>query len=259
MKTNGEGTNPVATEITEMTKRLRLPHLRRNFYDLCTTAKAQRWDPIELVRVLLETEIKGRNTSTLLVRRASANLPGNRTLAAFDHSVSSVPTHVINGLGTLEWVKRGENLVVCGPPGTGKSFLAEVLASEAIEAGMRVSWFNSETLAQTIATAKATDTLGSTLPKFRRLDLVVIDDLGILPVGENDSEALYRVVETCYETTSLIVTSNFGLASFDEILNPRSIATALVDRLADHAHLIETTGESIRLSQALSGKGVMPL
>ncbi len=80
-----------------------------------------------------------------------------------------------------------------------------------------------------------------------------------LPIGENDSEALYRVVEACYETTSLIVTSNFVLASFDEILNPRSIAAALVDRLAHHAHLIETTGESIRLSQALSGKGVMPL
>jgi DNA replication protein DnaC len=88
---------------------------------------------------------------------------------------------------------------------------------------------------------------------------VVSDDLGILPIGENDSEALYRLVATCYERTSLIVTSNFGLASFDEILHPRSIAAALVDRLAHHAHLIETTGESIRLSQALSGKGVMPL
>ena len=256
--TQGE-TNPVTTEITEMAKRLRLPHLRRNFQDLCTTAKAQRWDPIELVRVLLETEIDGRNASTLLVRRAAANLPGNRTLAGFDHSVSSVPTHVINALGTLEWIKRAENLIVCGPPGTGKSFLAEALASEAIEAGMRVSWFNSESLARTIATAKATDTLGPILAKFQRLDLVVIDDLGILPIGENDSEALYRVVEACYETTSLIVTSNFVLASFDEILNPRSIAAALVDRLAHHAHLIETTGESIRLSQALSGKGVMPL
>ncbi|MEX6429270.1 ATP-binding protein [Ferrimicrobium acidiphilum] len=110
-----------------------------------------------------------------------------------------------------------------------------------------------------LATARATDTLGPILAKFQRLDLVVIDDLGILPIGENDSEALYRVVEACYETTSLIVTSNFVLASFDEILNPRSIAAALVDRLAHHAHLIETTGESIRLSQALSGKGVMPL
>ena len=67
------------------------------------------------------------------------------------------------------------------------------------------------------------------------------------------------VVEACYETTSLIVTSNFAVASFDAILTPKSIAVALVDRLCHHAHLIETTGESIRLSQALSGKGVVPL
>ena len=259
MQAGYPATNPVAAEVTEMAKRLRLPHLRRNFADLCTTAKAQRWDPIELVRVLLETEIDGRNASTLLARRAAANLPGNRTLAGFDHSVSSVPTHVINALATLEWVRRHENLVACGPPGTGKSFLAEALASESIEAGMRVAWFNSETLTATIATAKAQDTLGPTLAKFKRLDLVVLDDLGILPIGASGSEALYRVVETCYEATSVIVTSNFAVASFDAILAPQSIAAALVDRLSHHAHLIETTGESVRLTQALSGKGVMPL
>jgi DNA replication protein DnaC len=92
-----------------------------------------------------------------------------------------------------------------------------------------------------------------------RLDLVVIDDLGILPVDSNDSEALYRVVNACYEKTSMIVTSNFPIGSFDEIIAPRSLATALVDRLAHHAHLIETKGDSIRLAQALSGKGVVPL
>ena len=76
--------NPVAEEITEMTKRLRLPHLRRNFFDLALTAKAQRWDPSELIRVLLETEITGRNAATLSLSRSAANLPGSRTLAGFD-------------------------------------------------------------------------------------------------------------------------------------------------------------------------------
>ena len=113
------------TEITEMAKRLRLPHLRRSFADLAATAKAQRWDPIELIRVLLETEIDGRNAATLTLRRSAANLPGMRTLGGFDHSVSSIPTHIINGLATMEWVRRKENLAILGPPGTGKSFLAE--------------------------------------------------------------------------------------------------------------------------------------
>ncbi len=251
--------NSLEQEVIQLTKQLRLPHIRRNFIDLCTTAKSQRWDPTELVRVLLESEIEGRNASTLLMRRAVANLPGNRSLDGFDHSISSVPTHIINALSTLEWVKRAENLVICGPPGTGKSFLAEALASQSIEAGMRVLWFNSESLARVITAAKATDTLGSALAKLKRLDLVVIDDLGILPIGIADSEALYRVVEACYETTSLAVTSNFTIASFDQFVNPKSIALALVDRLSHHAHLIETNGESIRLAQALSGKGVVPL
>lgn len=251
--------NPVTTEITEMTKRLRLPHLRRSFADLALTARAQRWDPIELIRVLLETEITGRNAATLALRRSAANLPGSRTLEGFDHSVSSIPTHVVNGLAIMEWVKRKENLVVCGPPGTGKSFLAEALAQAAIEAGMRVSWYNPETLAQMMATAKLTDTLPGTLGKLKRLDLIVIDDIGILPIDSDGSQALYRVIEAAYEVTSVVVTSNFALGNFDQILTPASLAVALVDRLAHHAHLIETTGESIRLAEALSGKGVMPL
>jgi hypothetical protein len=107
-------TNPVAEEITEMAKRLRLPHLRRNFFELALTAKAQRWDPIELIRVLLATEITGRNAATLSLRRSAANPPGSRTLEGFDHSVSSIPTHVVNALATMEWVRRKENLVLCG-------------------------------------------------------------------------------------------------------------------------------------------------
>lgn len=98
----------VSAEIEEMTKRLRLPHIRRGFLDLALSARAQRWDPMELIRVLFETEIQGRNASTLLIRRAAANLPGNRSLSGFDHSISSVPTQVINGLANLEWVKLKE-------------------------------------------------------------------------------------------------------------------------------------------------------
>jgi DNA replication protein DnaC len=252
-------TEMLGPEIEEMAKRLRLPHIRRGFGELALTAKAQRWDPLELIRVLLELEIQGRSASTLQVRRATANLPGNRSLAGFDHALSSVATHTINGLATLSWVKNKENVVIVGPPGTGKSYLAEVLASEAIEAGMRVAWFEPEVLFDAVALGRETDTLKSFLLRLQRLDLVILDDLGILPLTPRDSEAMYRVVNACYEVTSLIVTSNFALGSFDQVIEPKSLAAALVDRLAHHAHLLETKGESIRLTQALAGTGVKPL
>lgn len=248
----------VGPEIEEMAKRLRLPHIRRGFTELALTAKAQRWDRLELIRVLLELEIQGRSASTLQVRRAAANLPGNRSLAGFDHTLSSVSTHTINGLSALTWIKNKENVVIIGPPGTGKSFLAEVLASEAIEAGMRVAWFEPEALFGAVALSKETNTLKSFLLRLQRLDLVVLDDLGILPLTPADSEALYRVTNACYEVTSLICTSNFPLGSFDQIIEPKSLAAALVDRLAHHAHLLQTEGESIRLRQALGGTGVKP-
>ena len=251
--------NPIQDEIEAMTKRLRLPYIRRSFYDLALSAKAQRWDPIELIRVLLEIELKGRSASTLEIRRAAANLPSNRTLEGFDTSISSIPSRTILGLSNLEWVRRKENLLVLGPPGTGKSFFAEGLATAAIEAGFRVAWYTPEALCSYVDLAKSTDTMANSMLKLMRLDLIVVDDLGILPMDSNGSESLYRAVNACYEKTSMIVTSNYSIASFDEIITPRSLAAALVDRLAHHAHLVETKGDSIRLTQALSGKGVVPL
>ncbi|NIS32680.1 MAG: ATP-binding protein, partial [Actinobacteria bacterium] len=115
--------------------------------EVLATARAQRWDPAELVRVLLEEEVRGRDDAGRRIRRKAANLPAGKTFESWREADSSIPLPTQHALTTLEWVHRHENLAIAGPSGTGKSHLAEALAHTAIDAGLRVAWFTLETLA----------------------------------------------------------------------------------------------------------------
>jgi DNA replication protein DnaC len=142
--------------------------------------------------------------------------------------------------------------------GTGKSHFVEALAHAAIEADLRVAWYTLETLATAVSRAKADGSVARTVARICRSDLIVVDDIGMLPVGQDAAEAFYRIVDTAYERRSIAVTSNIHPSGFDTIM-PKTLATATVDRLLHHAHLITTQGDSHRLQQALAGKGVKAL
>ena len=161
-------------------------------------------------------------------------------------------------LRTLEWIARRENLVVCGPSGTGKTFLLEALGQAAVETGKHVAWFTLEQLGVLIRAHRADDSVTKAISRILRADLVVVDDIGLLPVGPDAAEGLYRLVDAAYEKRSVAVSSNLHPSGFDELM-PKTLATATVDRLMHHAHLCQTSGDSIRLTQALAGKGVIPL
>ena len=153
---------------------------------------------------------------------------------------------------------RAENLAVAGPSGTGKSHFVEALAHAVIDAGMRVSWFTLESLTATIGRAKVDASITRTIARICRSDLIVVDDIGMLPAGQDAAEAFYRVVDAAYERRSVAVTSNLHPSGFDTIM-PKTLATATVDRLLHHAHLVLTEGSSLRLAEAVAGKGVKPL
>ncbi len=105
---------------------------------------------------------------------------------------------------------------------------------------------------------RADDTVTKAIARVLRADLVVLDDIGLLPVATDAAEGLYRLVDAAYEKRSVAISSNLHPAAFDELM-PKTLATATVDRLLHHAHICQTTGESVRLSQALAGQGVSPL
>jgi len=254
----GPAAPPIDAELERLLRRMRLPHMRRIAPEVLATAKAQRWDPAEVLKALLAEEVAGRDRSALATRRTAAAFPTGKTFAAWDQAISSIPAPTQAALRTLEWIGRRENLVVCGPAGTGKTFFLEALGQHAVEAGKHVAWFTLEALGVLVRRHRADDTVTKAITRILRADLVVVDDIGLLPVGPDAAEGLYRVVDAAYEKRSVAVSSNLHPSGLDEIM-PKTLATATVDRLLHHAHLCQTTGDSIRLSQALAGKGVQPL
>jgi DNA replication protein DnaC len=249
---------PLPPDLEALLRRLRLPHIRRHAPDVLATAKAQRWDPTEVLKVLLAEEAAGRDRSALATRRTEAAFPTGKTFAAWQPELSSIPTPTQQALRTLEWVTRRENLVVCGPSGTGKTFLLEALGQHAVEQGLRVAWFTLEQLGVLLRRHRADDTVTKAIARVLRADLVVVDDIGLLPVAGDAAEGLYRLVDAAYEKRSIALSSNLHPAGFDELM-PKTLATATVDRLLHHAHVCQTSGDSVRLTQAISGKGVNPL
>ncbi len=245
-------------EVVDLARRLRLPYLREAADDVLATAKAQRWDPAEALRVLLEAEVEGREHSMTENRRRRAHFPAGKTFDAWDPARSSISASTQDALATLEWVRRHENLVVCGPSGTGKSHLLEALGHAAVDARCSVAWFSIEDLGGLVRRHRLDDSVAKALAPMLRSDVIVVDDIGLLPVSEEAAEGLYRLVDAAYERRSVAISSNLHPSGFDELMPP-SLATALVDRLLHHAHVVQTSGESIRLQDATSGKGVKPL
>ena len=250
---------PLPAELDALLRRLRMPYIRNAAPELLATAKSQRWDPAELLRALLAEEAQGRDRATIAIRRRASGLPAGKTFDAWDENASPIPKQTQNALRSLEWVHRAENVCICGPSGTGKSHLAEALGHLAIDHGKTVAWHTLESLALLLRRHRADDSVSKAIGRLIRADLIVIDDIAMLPVTPDAAEALFRIVDAAYEKRSIALTSNIHPAGFDELM-PKTLATATVDRLLHHAHVLITDGaDSYRLAQATAGKGVEPL
>ncbi|MFD9367866.1 IS21-like element helper ATPase IstB [Streptomyces sp. NPDC060020] len=245
-------------EAIALTRRLKLPHIRRAMAEIIPTAKAQRWDPAEIVRALLAEEAAGRDAANLRTRRTRATFPTGKTFHIWNEEASSIPVPTQSALRTLEWVGRRENLCVVGPSGTGKSHFSEALGQSAVDAGMTVAWFTIEDLGALIRRHRVDDSVSKAISRITRTDLIIVDDIGLLPVSPDAAEGFYRLVDAAYERRSLAVSSNLHPSGFDEIM-PKTLATATVDRLLHHAHVVVTQGDSHRLAEATTGRGVVPL
>ncbi|MFF3160144.1 ATP-binding protein, partial [Streptomyces sp. NPDC057910] len=199
----------------------------------------------------------GRDRANLHTRRKRAGFPTGKTFGDWHEGKSSIPRPTQDALKSLEWAGLRENFCICGPSGTGKSHFTEALGQTAVEAGLTAAWFTIEDLGALVRRHRADDSIARALAKIVRSDLIIVDDIGLLPVSEDAAEGFYRLVDAAYERRSIAVSSNLHPSGFDEIM-PKTLATATVDRLLHHAHVTVTQGDSFRFTKATTGKGVKP-
>ena len=238
---------PLPAELEGLLRRLRLPYVRRAAPDVIANATAQRWEHAEVLRVLLTEEAAGRDRATIRTRRRASNLPAGKTFDAWEPERSVIPHATQQALRTLEWIDRHEVLCVCGPSGTGKSHLIEALGHLAIDRGKTVAFHTPETLAQLLRRHRVDDTVNKAITKLIRVDLLAIDDVGLLPISTDAAEAMFRVVDAAYEKRSIAISSNIHPSGFDELM-PKSLATATVERLLHHAHVLITKGTQAHIA-----------
>ncbi|MGH4025057.1 MAG: IS21-like element helper ATPase IstB [Pseudonocardiaceae bacterium] len=206
--------------------------------------------------LMAECDDRARRRSERRIKAAA--FPREKSLRAFDFDANpTLDPAVLHTLATCEWVKKGLPLCLIGDSGTGKSHLLIALGTEAAMAGFRVRYTLATKLVNELVEAADELMLSKTIARYGRVDLLCIDELGYMELDRRGAELLFPVLTEREEKASVAIASNESFG-FDEIM-PKTLATATVDRLLHHAHVVVTQGDSYRLAQATSGKGVTPL
>jgi len=246
---------PLAADLNDGLRRLKLATMRRLAPELLITAKTQRWNPEEFLRTLIEAEITARDESNARTRMRQAAFPVAKTLEEFDVTASSIPTATFDYLASLEWIRGAENACFIGPAGTGKSHMLVALGVAAVHAGHKVRYFTAADLVETLYRALADNSVGRVIETLLRNDLIICDELGFAPLDDTGAQLLFRFVAAAYERRALGIGSHWPFESWGRFLPEHTTAVSMLDRLLHHCHIVITDGDSYRMKQARARGG----
>jgi DNA replication protein DnaC len=204
----------------------------------------------EALERVLGAQITLRNNRRLQTAMRSSRLPAIKTLKQFDFAFQpSIQREQIESLHELGFVKRRENVIFLGPPGVGKTHLALSLAIAAAESGRRVYYGTLVALIESLEQARAAGQLARRLRVLSHPALLVVDEIGYLPVSRDGGVLFFQLINARYEHASTVLTSNKGFEEWGEILGDDVMAGALIDRLMHHCHVVNIRGNSYRMRE----------
>lgn len=233
-------------------KTLRLPSVLRVFEKTAADALKESLGHEEYLLKVCSVEVEDRDAKAFQRRLRLAKLPSKKTLAQFEFPrLPDLDPLLVHRLAGCEFVTRAENVLLVGSSGTGKTHLAISIAVEACRKRLSVRFFTVSQLVEALIEARSERSLGRLRATLKKVDLLVLDELGFVPLPASGAELLFDVVSDRYEKGSIVLTTNLPFEEWISVLASEPLTHAMLDRLTHHVHILQMNGRSYRLAESL--------